>query len=595
MLKHVLDAENASLTETPQSKSSATSHEQPRAGSTTHIFTTQLRSLSSTLWTYPTPSDSPSNLFSFKHSLVALTIPQLTRFGQHLALHFQLVYDPPRNEADRTLKNQLHNVYRIVQVPKSYTLRHIHHLILFLFATDTWLDVPPTAKALTKRNRSRQLIDMKRVAGKGLVGKGARRDTAQGIWRGRSGTPDYSFAFHPAVTSAVPEGWIRHVFEIRGGIQFSGSNERPRIKPNTGRVRKRASSVREQILFRDLYDKECAALYPEESFAFSSASSDLDVVSSVDETGFEDDACGTAGWMWEPEDDYTLDKVWCGSVQLGLQEGIIYRRLPGISVQITINRTNIPVHRGRGNQPYDGTRGKQGKDTNLMYLTNEVFEDEMENEEERLQKWHDPNTFARFLEHESAREITSRKSSAAPALGLEDSPVLPEQLETTMSPFFPSSPLISSEATLPQLSFASLASQSDYSSVSSYPSRHSSSVSLSDFLLASLPGITPAPANPILVCRVAQQHLHFERLAKDGLRPMLINGRRVKEDDSNNNDDADDKDEKGVSDLKPHRKSPGIVRNDKEGGEAKNRSPLKGHPRYVKQGRIENRNVDSKK
>ncbi|KZT04753.1 uncharacterized protein LAESUDRAFT_750932 [Laetiporus sulphureus 93-53] len=614
MPKHALDAENASVTSTPQPKRPRPHTSSPERDLPTISSPLSARSLSSTLWTYPTPSDSPSNPFSMKRSLVALTLPQPTRFSQHLALRFQLVYDGPRSKADRTLKNQLHNVFRIVQVPKSYTLRHIHHLVLFLFATDTCLDAPLTSKAPTKRHRSKRLIDMMRVAGEGLAGKGARREPASGIWRGRSATPDYSLTLRPAVSSAVPDGWIGHVFEVRSGIQFSGSNERPKIKPNTGRVRKRASSVRERILFRDLYDQEYAALYPEESFASSSASSDLDVVSSVDETGFEDDACGTAGWMWEAEDDYTLEKVWCGSVQLGLQEGIIYRHLPGISVQITINRTNVPVRRGRGNQPYvfkwrGSSRGairiahvdarrmtsEESKESNgnLVYLTSEAFEDEVENEEERLQKWNDPNAFARFLERESVREIASRKSSAAPALGLEDSPMLPEQLETTMSPFSPSSPLISSEATLPQLSFASSASQSDYSSVSSYPSRHSSSLSLSDFFLASLPEVTPAPGNPVIARRVAQQRLHFERLAKDGLRPMLINGRRIKDDDSNNNDDADNKDEKGVSDLKLLRKSPGIVRNDEEGEEAKDCSPLKRGARYLKRGRIENRNLGS--
>lgn len=56
-------------------------------------------------------------------------LPDETRFSQHIALRFQFTRkgDKPTRKAE--------GVYRIAQVPKSYTLLHLRYLISFLFAS----------------------------------------------------------------------------------------------------------------------------------------------------------------------------------------------------------------------------------------------------------------------------------------------------------------------------------------------------------------------------------------------------------------------------------------------------------------------------
>ncbi|TFY53132.1 hypothetical protein EVJ58_g9620 [Rhodofomes roseus] len=118
---------------------------------------------------YSIPSDSPSNPFGLQRALLALKLPRPLGFAKHLALRFQLVYEPPRrdvkgkgkarvghydiggdvDEADlaRTLAEELDNVHRVVQVPTNYTLRHLHKLILWLFASDARWERPRRREA----------------------------------------------------------------------------------------------------------------------------------------------------------------------------------------------------------------------------------------------------------------------------------------------------------------------------------------------------------------------------------------------------------------------------------------------------------------
>ncbi|KAJ7931226.1 hypothetical protein B0H13DRAFT_2651573 [Mycena leptocephala] len=77
---------------------------------------------------YPTgPSDSPSNPFGRTRTWNLLqALPPPTSFSKHLPLRFQYV---KRGVPRETLEG----IYRVVQVPQSYTLVHLRSLIGFLF------------------------------------------------------------------------------------------------------------------------------------------------------------------------------------------------------------------------------------------------------------------------------------------------------------------------------------------------------------------------------------------------------------------------------------------------------------------------------
>ncbi|KAJ6532730.1 hypothetical protein DFH09DRAFT_1370224 [Mycena vulgaris] len=89
---------------------------------------------------YPScPSDSPSNPFGRTHTWNLLqALPPSTSFSKHLPLRFQyLKRGVPRETLD--------GIYRVVQVPQSYTLVHIKSLIGFLFG-GAYGQVPPDAE-----------------------------------------------------------------------------------------------------------------------------------------------------------------------------------------------------------------------------------------------------------------------------------------------------------------------------------------------------------------------------------------------------------------------------------------------------------------
>ncbi|KAE9390328.1 hypothetical protein BT96DRAFT_925980 [Gymnopus androsaceus JB14] len=70
------------------------------------------------------PSDSPSNPFGRTRTLSA-SLPPKTPFGRHLPLRFQFFRHGTKRDRD--------GVYRVVQVPLSYTFKHLKVLIAFLF------------------------------------------------------------------------------------------------------------------------------------------------------------------------------------------------------------------------------------------------------------------------------------------------------------------------------------------------------------------------------------------------------------------------------------------------------------------------------
>ncbi|KAJ7319107.1 hypothetical protein DFH08DRAFT_891550 [Mycena albidolilacea] len=82
------------------------------------------------------PSDSPSNPFGRTHTWNLLqTLPPPTSFSKHLPLRFQYIKRGVSRE-------NLEGIYRIVQVPQSYTLVHLRSLIGFLFG-GAYGQIPP--------------------------------------------------------------------------------------------------------------------------------------------------------------------------------------------------------------------------------------------------------------------------------------------------------------------------------------------------------------------------------------------------------------------------------------------------------------------
>ncbi|CCM01189.1 uncharacterized protein FIBRA_03237 [Fibroporia radiculosa] len=488
---------------------------------------------------YSIPSDSPSNPFGLKRTLAALTLPREIGFSKHLALRFQLVYEDPKGK--RTVRDSpldLDGVHRIAQVPTNYTFRHLHKLILFLFATDARWSKPPGSTRPTRHRRSERLkAPFASAAAKGDAENAPlNRQAGRDKGKGKLGEPSVSC---PRVSDHIPPEWPGHFFEVREDISLYRGGYKPGvIKPHAGKTCVRLSSVRDRKLFPDLYEQEHSSLYHATMLGSSSTSSTLDVL----ETGFEDDDDDDAGWRWEGEDDYTVRHVWPNGPEL--EKGIVYRHLPGVSVHITINTARVPPRKGIGNQPFvfrwrGSTRGAI-RIAHLIPTDNrhadapepdatpeEIFEDEKDSDVQRLKRWNDRDAFSRFLTLEADRERALRRSTS--------SPFSPSTARPSMSanPFYsspfrraahtaslpPSSP-VSSPATLPHLSSASSRSAYTASSPLSQSSRRSSSVSLVGLALFELPLETPAPAHPALARRVARASRRLERLTRCGLADM---------------------------------------------------------------------------
>ncbi|KAI0263070.1 hypothetical protein BC834DRAFT_971611 [Gloeopeniophorella convolvens] len=102
---------------------------------------------------YSIPADSPTNPLGLKRRANNLALPKATAFSKHIALRFQLIRDSdapppksslwaatppdsPRSDASDSAQYADEGTYRIVQVPLTYTFRHLHMLLLFLFDGD---------------------------------------------------------------------------------------------------------------------------------------------------------------------------------------------------------------------------------------------------------------------------------------------------------------------------------------------------------------------------------------------------------------------------------------------------------------------------
>lgn len=211
---------------------------------------------------YSAPTDSPSNPFGLKRSLYALDLPKVSSFSRHTPIRMQLVVDGD------TARRTRGGVHRVVQIPNNYTFRHLHKLILFLFASD--IDTPSS--------------------------KGKARATS-------TSTPT----------------WGGHYFQVIKHVSLYPESKHPGVMKPDGHTYAKLSSVRDRKLFRDLCD-------PSPSSAFNTTTEDASLPAMLEDEDADANEDGERGeWTWEAEDDFTIGHVWPRGPEI--DRGIIYVRL----------------------------------------------------------------------------------------------------------------------------------------------------------------------------------------------------------------------------------------------------------------------------
>ncbi|KAI0777250.1 hypothetical protein BD413DRAFT_668288 [Trametes elegans] len=255
------------------------------------------------------PHDSPSNPFGLNRALRALTLPRPTGFSKHIVLRMQLVSTRDPAPASRVVSRRASTVdtpFRIVQVPLNYSVRLLHMLLLFLFASDARLSIRRKKRVLTRRNRTRDPSSTSTHNGDSVAAE------------------------------TLPEG---HLFEVFEDAELYQNKHRPGvIKPDGRRLYAKLSSTRDRKLFPD--DRpDKGGNDRGEGDVFSGGRSDADMDDSGDE-----------GWDWEAEDDFLLSSIWTDGPNL--RKAIIYHHTPATAIHITVNQTRVPPRKGLGNAPH---------------------------------------------------------------------------------------------------------------------------------------------------------------------------------------------------------------------------------------------------
>lgn len=220
------------------------------------------------------PKDSPSNPFGLKRSLIALELPPPTSFSQHRTLRFQIL-----DKGKRVGRDTPGGVFRVVQVPLSYTFRHLHKLILFLFATDIEINQMPSIKR----------------AMKGKTVGGTRKRSASSA-AGNSGAKSKG-------KGKARAEWGGHWFEIMQNVVMGPAATKPGVIGGRSKTWIKASSIRDRRLFKDVFGPQ--------GFSEDDSPNPLD-----------EDEPENGAWKWEAEDDLTLGTVWPEGPSL--DKGIIY-------------------------------------------------------------------------------------------------------------------------------------------------------------------------------------------------------------------------------------------------------------------------------
>ncbi|TFK19810.1 hypothetical protein FA15DRAFT_697307 [Coprinopsis marcescibilis] len=227
------------------------------------------------------PSDSPSNPFGRTRTQTLITsLPPPTKYARHITLRFQFVR--------RDVARDPTGVYRVVQVPLTYTFVHLRVLISFLF--------------------------------------GVELDQAQ-----RGTDDDHLFKVKNSVKLWRPE--------TKGGYI------------NSGKTWAKLSSTRDPFRWRDAAEDEEDVDVADADMAYDSCSSSSSSISSGSSPA-QKRKRGTKPkhWEWHDEEEFTIDHAWPKGINL--RHGIVYVHSPHVQVHITINQTHIAQRRGKGNTPH---------------------------------------------------------------------------------------------------------------------------------------------------------------------------------------------------------------------------------------------------
>ncbi|KAI0084709.1 hypothetical protein BDY19DRAFT_969672 [Irpex rosettiformis] len=413
---------------------------------------------------YSAPTDSPTNPFGLKRSLYALELPKATAFGKHTPIRMQLVTDTDLRPSTSNRRSR-GGVYRVVQVPNNYTFRHLHKLILYLFASDIHLHHN------SKSQPNMSLLNGKRPLSRKAAGK-ARADVRSSTWGG-------------------------HYFEAQKKISTYPEAKHPgTIKPG-GKTFTKLSSVRDRQLFRDLCDPS------------------LDLDTSLPAT-LEDEDAEKEEWSWEAEDDFTLRHVWPDGPEL--EQGIIYHHSPSVRIHITVNTLPIPFRKGYSNTPFvflaQGTTGSliqiahtvPDSDGNESYspLDSEPDFYPLPLPSAYIERWNKQGVFEKFLKREAERERALRlPRSYDPEEDDRDSSEPP--------------PVPSSDG----LDMPFLSSTDEYEGDANSIYSTKSTKSDSFFYPSSLSAATPFPQNPLRKKRLDRLGKRMAKLTRSGLRDVM--------------------------------------------------------------------------
>ncbi|KAI0766292.1 hypothetical protein BC629DRAFT_1539185 [Irpex lacteus] len=259
---------------------------------------------------YSAPTDSPSNPFGLKRSLYALDLPKVSSFSRHTPIRMQVVIDGD------TARRTRGGVHRVVQIPNNYTFRHLHKLILFLFASD--IDTPSS--------------------------KGKAR----------------------ATSTSTSTTWAGHYFQVLKDVSLYPESKLPGVMKPDGTTYAKLSSVRDRKLFRDLCDPS----------PFNATTEDASLPAMLEDEDTNANGDGERGeWTWEAEDDFTIGHVWPRGPEI--DRGIIYHHSPTLRLHITINTLPIPPRRGSSNSPFVfAAQGSVGPLIQIAHTVPDVYGNE---------------------------------------------------------------------------------------------------------------------------------------------------------------------------------------------------------------------------
>ncbi|KAH7924393.1 hypothetical protein BV22DRAFT_1035206, partial [Leucogyrophana mollusca] len=247
--------------------------------------------------TWVVPSDSPTNPFGRIRRLTqSTTLPYRTPFSKHLALRFQLVR--PGADANGNGRNvNRDGVYRILQVPLSYTLGHLRRLLAYAFHPSAQDDIvePYNLRRSSKR----------------LSGRGSNVIT--------SDIPSSDKGKEPS-----PARETGHLFEVHRRVVMHSNSRR------AGEIKEAQTWIKSSTA-QDPYH------YPGNASHLS------------EDTLWDDNEEGE-NWRWEAEEDFTLGQAWPKGGDLS--RGITYHHDSSTQVHITINTKKVMSRKGVGNKPF---------------------------------------------------------------------------------------------------------------------------------------------------------------------------------------------------------------------------------------------------